>query len=104
MADLTNRAALVTGASRGIGQAIALKPASQDPRAFAHHSSGRVEAGAVFDETKASEGPADAASPDGVTQRLRRQRTTSAESRRPCTRIASQPSRTVLTASHRVQS
>ena len=71
MTDLSNRTALVTGASRGIGRAAAAKLADAGARVIVHYSASRDAADALVAEIKAKGGQADAiaadlARPDGA--------------------------------------
>ena len=55
---LSNKSALVTGASRGIGRAIAIKLASQGARVAVNYRSGQTEADAVVSQILESGGNA----------------------------------------------
>jgi 3-oxoacyl-[acyl-carrier protein] reductase len=71
MTDLTNKTALVTGASRGIGRAAALALAAAGARVIVHYGRGADEAQAVVAQIRANGGRADAvdadlAAPDGA--------------------------------------
>ncbi len=70
MTTLTNKTALITGASRGIGRASALALAALGARVIAHYGKGVDEANALVAEIRAAGGRADAvgadlSSPDG---------------------------------------
>jgi 3-oxoacyl-[acyl-carrier protein] reductase len=62
--NLANKTALVTGASRGIGHAIALKLAQLGARVIAHYGSGEAEANALVREIRDRGGRADAVQAD----------------------------------------
>src|ERR1700759_4867442 len=71
MANLTNKIALVTGASRGMGRAIALALGAAGARVIVHYGRNADEATAVVDQIRANGGAADAvaadlAAPDGA--------------------------------------
>src|ERR1700754_2640867 len=71
MASLTNKTALVTGASRGMGRATALALAAAGARGIGHYGRNADEAKSVVDQIRASGGRADAvaadlAAPDGA--------------------------------------
>jgi 3-oxoacyl-[acyl-carrier protein] reductase len=71
MANLANKTALVTGASRGIGRAAALALAAAGARVIIHYGRNADEAKAVVDQIRATGGRADAvaadlATPDGA--------------------------------------
>jgi 3-oxoacyl-[acyl-carrier protein] reductase len=71
MATLTNKTALITGASRGIGGATAKALAKAGARVIVHYGRAAAEADALVKEIRASGGQADPASadlslPDGV--------------------------------------
>src|ERR1700761_2005346 len=73
MTSLTNKTALVTGASRGMGRATALALAAAGARVIVHYGRNADEAKAVVDQIRAAGGRADAvaadlASPDGAHQ------------------------------------
>src|ERR1700689_3127841 len=77
MADLTNKTALVTGASRGIGRATALALAEANARVLVHYGRSLAEASAVVQEIRTAGGQADAVqadlgTPDGATTLARR--------------------------------
>src|SRR4051812_15986087 len=70
MANLANKTALVTGASRGMGRATALALAAAGARLIIHYGRNADEAKAVVDQIRAAGGRADAvaadlAAPDG---------------------------------------
>jgi 3-oxoacyl-[acyl-carrier protein] reductase len=70
MANLTNKIALVTGASRGIGRASALALAQDGAQVLVHYNRGAKEAEAVVGEIRKAGGhgeaiAADLAAPDG---------------------------------------
>src|ERR1700759_2569137 len=64
MANLTNKIALVTGASRGMGRATALALAADGARVIVHYGRNADEAKAVVDQIRAAGGCADAIAPD----------------------------------------
>src|SRR5579872_2763877 len=64
MADLTNKIALVTGASRGIGRAAARSLAQEGARVLAHYGRGREEAETLVSEIRGAGGQADAIAAD----------------------------------------
>ncbi|RTL65400.1 MAG: SDR family oxidoreductase [Hyphomicrobiales bacterium] len=71
MTTLTNKTALVTGASRGMGRASALALGAAGARVIVHYGRNASEARAVVDQIRANGGEADAvaadlASPDGA--------------------------------------
>ena len=71
MANLTNKTALVTGASRGMGRATALALAAAGARVIVHYGRNVDEAKAVVDQIRAAGGradavPADLAAADGA--------------------------------------
>lgn len=64
MVSLANKTALVTGASRGIGRAIAQALASAGAHVIVHYGRGAAEADALVDEIRGAGGRADAAKAD----------------------------------------
>src|ERR1700741_3225972 len=71
MANLANKTALVTGASRGMGRATALALAAAGARVIVHYGRNADEAKAVVDQIRAAGGRAEAvaadlAAPDGA--------------------------------------
>jgi NAD(P)-dependent dehydrogenase (short-subunit alcohol dehydrogenase family) len=71
MANLANKTALVTGASRGMGRATALALAAAGARVIVHYGHNADEAKAVVDQIRSAGGRADAvaadlAAPDGA--------------------------------------
>lgn len=71
MSDLTNRIALVTGGSRGLGRAMATRLADHGARVVVHYGASRDAADAIVSEIRAKGGEADAlgadlAAPDGA--------------------------------------
>lgn len=80
MTLLTNKAALVTGASRGIGRAIALELAAAGARVIVHYGHNADAAQSVVDQIGAAGGradavPADFADPEGAHALAARVRT-----------------------------
>ncbi|UAK24158.1 SDR family NAD(P)-dependent oxidoreductase [Sphingomonas nostoxanthinifaciens] len=71
MTDLTNKIALVTGASRGLGHATAARLAGAGARVIVHYSASKAPADALVADIRAKGGQADAiggdlAAPDGA--------------------------------------
>jgi NAD(P)-dependent dehydrogenase (short-subunit alcohol dehydrogenase family) len=71
MSTFANKTALVTGASRGMGRAIALALGTAGARVIVHYGRNAAEANAVVDQIRAHGGQADAvaadlAAPDGA--------------------------------------
>jgi NAD(P)-dependent dehydrogenase (short-subunit alcohol dehydrogenase family) len=71
MTSLTNKTALVTGASRGMGRATALALAAAGARVIVHYGRNADEAKAVVDQIRTAGGradavPADLTAPDGA--------------------------------------
>jgi 3-oxoacyl-[acyl-carrier protein] reductase len=64
MTNLTNKIALVTGASRGMGRAAALALAAAGARVIVHYGRGADEAKTVVDQIRAAGGRADALAAD----------------------------------------
>jgi 3-oxoacyl-[acyl-carrier protein] reductase len=64
MTHLTNKTALVTGASRGIGRASALALAADGARVIVHYCRGKEEADAVVADIRKAGGKADAVGAD----------------------------------------
>jgi 3-oxoacyl-[acyl-carrier protein] reductase len=64
MTHLTNKTALVTGASRGIGRASALALAADGARVIVHYGRGKEEADAVVADIRKAGGKADAVGAD----------------------------------------
>jgi NAD(P)-dependent dehydrogenase (short-subunit alcohol dehydrogenase family) len=64
MTSLANQAALVTGASRGMGRATALALAAAGARVIVHYGRNAGEAKAVVDQIRAAGGRADAVAAD----------------------------------------
>lgn len=58
--DLTGRTALVTGASRGIGRAIARALAKNGARVLVHYGRNAEEAASLVEEIRANGGQAEA--------------------------------------------
>ena len=76
MPDLTNKTAVVTGASRGIGRAIARLLAERGAHIVVHYGSAKAEADSLLAEIQARGGKADAvqadlATPEGVATLVR---------------------------------
>src|ERR1700683_4321181 len=67
MANLTNKIALVTGASRGIGQAAARSLAYDGARVLLHYGRGREAAEALVSEIRGASGHAEAVGADLAT-------------------------------------
>src|ERR1700681_2286109 len=67
MAGLTNKIALVTGASRGIGQAAARSLAQDGARVLVHYGRGREEAESLVSEIRGAGGSAEAVDADLAT-------------------------------------
>jgi 3-oxoacyl-[acyl-carrier protein] reductase len=70
MANLADKIALVTGASRGMGRATALALATAGARVIVHYGRNADEANAVVAQIRTAHGradavPADLAAPDG---------------------------------------
>jgi 3-oxoacyl-[acyl-carrier protein] reductase len=77
MPDLSDKTALVTGASRGIGRATALALAETGVRVIVHYGRSMAEANAVVDEIRTAGGQADTVqadlgTPDGATTLAKR--------------------------------
>jgi 3-oxoacyl-[acyl-carrier protein] reductase len=64
MTDLTNKTALVTGASRGLGRATAARLAEAGARVIVHYSASRDAADTLVSEIRAKGGKADAVGGD----------------------------------------
>ena len=64
MIDLSGRTALVTGASRGIGRAVALALAKAGAQVLVHYGRGETEAAAVVEEIRQAGGRADKVAAD----------------------------------------
>jgi len=64
MSDLSNRTALVTGGSRGLGRATAARLAEQGARVIVHYGANRDAANALVAEIRAKGGKADALGSD----------------------------------------
>ena len=79
MHNLQGKTALVTGASRGIGRAIAVRMAAEGARVIAHYNTGKPEADRLVAEIRAEGGKAEAltanlGAPDGARDLARRVR------------------------------
>ncbi len=64
MTDLSNKTALVTGASRGMGRATARKLAAAGAHVIVHYGNARAEADSLLQEIRAAGGKADAVQAD----------------------------------------
>jgi 3-oxoacyl-[acyl-carrier protein] reductase len=64
VADLSNRTALVTGSSRGLGRASALRLSDEGARVIIHYSASRDAADSLVAEIRAKGGEADALGAD----------------------------------------
>jgi len=64
MTDLSNKTALVTGASRGLGRAAAARLAAAGARVIVHYSASREAADTLVSEIRAKGGQADAVAGD----------------------------------------
>ena len=64
MSSLTNKTALVTGASRGMGRATALALAAAGARVIVHYGRQADEAKSVVDQIRIAGGRADAVAAD----------------------------------------
>ena len=64
MTNLSNKTALVTGASRGIGRATALALAEAGSRVIVHYGNSKAEADEVVEEIRSAGGQADAVQSD----------------------------------------
>lgn len=68
MTLLTNKTALVTGASRGLGRAMAKLLAARGAHVIVHYGNAKAEADSLLAEIRASGGKADAVQADLATQ------------------------------------
>jgi NAD(P)-dependent dehydrogenase (short-subunit alcohol dehydrogenase family) len=68
MTSLSNKTALVTGASRGLGRAMAKLLAARGAHVVVHYGNAKADADSLLSEIRASGGKADAAQADLTTQ------------------------------------
>jgi NAD(P)-dependent dehydrogenase (short-subunit alcohol dehydrogenase family) len=68
MSNLKNKTALVTGASRGLGRAMAKLLAARSAHVIVHYGNAKADADSLLSEIRASGGKADAVQADLTTQ------------------------------------
>ncbi len=68
MTNLTHKTALVTGASRGLGRAMAKLLAARGAHVIVHYGNAKADADSLLAEIRASGGKADAVQADLTTE------------------------------------